>query len=104
MTQNMPRFDTLSTGAESLDHLLQGGFPSKQPSFIYGKANAGQTIVAMSTAIQAAKKGGRVVYIDADRSFSNQGLPVEQHLLARIFLLQPEDISEPAKIVEYMDK
>src|SRR2546422_9800498 len=77
MTQNMPRFGTLSTGAESLDQLLQGGFPSKQLSFIYGKANAGKTIVAMSTAIQAAKKGGRVFYIDADRSFSTQRLPVD---------------------------
>ena len=103
MTQNMPRFDTLSTGAESLDHLLQGGFPSKQLSFIYGKANAGKTIVAMSTAIQVAKKGGRVFYIDADRSFSTQRLPVEHDLLERIFLFQPEVLREQARIVENME-
>jgi DNA repair protein RadB len=99
----MTRFETLGTGAESLDRLLRGGFPSKQLTFVYGKANAGKTIVAMSSAIQAAKKGGRVFYIDADRSFSIQRLPVEPEVLERILLFQPEDFREQTRIIENIE-
>ncbi len=101
--QAVPRLDALGTGAASLDRLLQGGFPSKQLILVYGKANAGKTIVAMSSAVQAAKAGGRVFYIDADRSFSIQRLPLEHDILERILLFQPEDFREQTRIVENIE-
>lgn len=82
---------------------MAGGFPSKQLSLVYGQANAGKTILAMSTAIEAAKNGARVFYIDADRSFSTQRLPVESDLLERILLFQPEDFEEQTRIVENLE-
>ncbi len=101
--QGLPRLDALNTGAPNLDRLLQGGFPSKQLVLVYGKANAGKTIVAMSSAVQAAKNGGRVFYIDADRSFSIQRLPLEHEILERILLFQPENFREQTRIVENME-
>ncbi|HZD13331.1 MAG TPA: hypothetical protein VE177_07430, partial [Candidatus Binatus sp.] len=70
---------------------------------VYGKANAGKTIVAMSSAIEAAKTGARVFYVDADRSFSTQRLPVQPELLERILLFQPEDFREQTRIIESME-
>ncbi len=83
--------------------MLQGGFPVSQISLVYGKANAGKTILSISCAIEAAKNGLRVFYVDADRSFSTQRLPVKQDVLERIFLFQPEDFREQTKIIENLE-
>lgn len=56
----------LSTGCDSLDNLLGGGFPRGAVSQVYGEPSAGKTNVCMQTAVEAVEDGGGVVYIDTE--------------------------------------
>ncbi len=102
-TTQSTRYETLRTGASSIDRLLEGGFPAGQISLVYGKANAGKTILSMSCATEAARKGLRVFYIDADRSFSTQRLQFEPDVLGRILLFQPDDFRGQTRIIENLE-
>lgn len=39
---------------------------------VYGEAGTGKTTLAIQTAIEAARRGSKVLYIDTDRSFTHQ--------------------------------
>ena len=61
--------DTVSTGSLSLDLALGiGGLPKGRIIEIYGPESSGKTTLALHVAAEAQKRGGDVVFIDAEHA------------------------------------
>jgi DNA repair protein RadB len=58
--------DKIKSGCESIDNLLNGGFERGCITEIYGEAGSGKTNICLSTAINTAKNGNYVIYIDTE--------------------------------------
>jgi DNA repair protein RadB len=52
--------------------MLGGGFTTGEVVVVYGEAGTGKTTLALQTAIEAARRGSKVIYVDADHSFTHQ--------------------------------
>ncbi len=102
------RPDTVSTGCSPLDTMLHGGFSFSEVSLVYGEASTGKTTLTIQCAVECAKKGLKVLYVDADRSFSQNRfaqLAGDQldRIAANIVLFVPETFSEQTSLVERME-
>src|SRR5207244_12573309 len=87
--------ERLSTGTSGLDRLLKGGFALRQINLVYGEASTGKTVLAMQSALEAAARGFKVFFVDADLSFSAQRLESlvrGEELAENIFVSQPEEM------------
>ena len=58
--------DALTTGCQTLDNLLDGGFERGTVTQLYGPPAAGKTNLALSAAVNVAADGGTAVYIDTE--------------------------------------
>jgi RecA/RadA recombinase len=98
--------ERLSTGTSGLDRLLRGGFVFGKINLVYGEASTGKTVLAMQSALEAAAKGFKVFFIDADLSFSVQRLESLERggeLAENIVVFQPEDFREQIRITESLE-
>jgi len=98
----------ISTGCSPIDKLLNGGFPVDCVSLIYGEAATGKTTLAIQTSIECARNNFKVVYVDADQSFSHQRLfqlaPSDATELGRrIIIFLPETFSDQSSIIEDLE-
>ena len=90
----------LSTGTEILDVLLDGGYENDAITTIYGPAGAGKTNFALLAAVNVAKLGKKVIYIDTEGGFSiarlEQLVPnyKKTKVLEKIIFLQPTNFDE----------
>ena len=92
----------------SLDRLLNGGFGKGEMSLIYGEAATGKTTMAIQVAVTAAKMGSKVLFLDADHSFTPQRLHQiagvqNEEISPFILLFFPETFSEQRRIVESLE-
>jgi DNA repair protein RadB len=55
-----------STGCKSIDELLGGGFESGTVTQLYGEAGSGKTNICLQVAVECARKGKRVIFIDSE--------------------------------------
>ena len=61
------RFPTKYTsGCKSLDELLGGGFESGTITQLYGEAGSGKTNICIQTAVECAKSGKKVIFLDCE--------------------------------------
>lgn len=107
----------LRTGHVKLDEHLRGGLPTGSVSELVGPAGVGKTQLCLTVAARAildgAERGARVVYVDAEHSFSPvrlirllQNIGAEAHrspevaeqLAARLTVLRPTGWAECAEI------
>ncbi len=58
--------ERIPSGCRSLDRLLGGGFEKGCITEIYGEAGSGKTNICLQTAINVAKNGNIVVYVDSE--------------------------------------
>ncbi len=58
--------DRISTGCKSIDDLLGGGIEKGCITEIYGEGGSGKTNLCLQIAINVAKKGDLVVYVDTE--------------------------------------
>lgn len=90
--------DKISTGSSILDGFLEGGYEKDAITTIYGPSGAGKTNLAVMTAVQIAKKGKKVIYIDTEGGFSvsrlKQITPDYDLILKNIVFLQPTTFEE----------
>jgi len=98
----------ISTGCLSIDKLLNGGFPVDCVSLVYGEATTGKTTLAIQTSIECVRKNFKVVYVDADQSFSHQRLsqlaPSDATELGRrIIIFLPETFSDQSSVIEDLE-
>ena len=91
--------EAISTGCEALDDLLGGGFERGTVTQLYGPPAAGKTNVALSGAVEAARAGDTVVYVDTE------GLSVDrfEQLLAGTDHDQTDDIASRIVIEQALD-
>lgn len=98
----------ISSGCSSIDRLLNGGFPLDWVSLVYGEATTGKTTLAIQTSIECARKNFKVIYVDADQSFSHQRLsqlaPSDAPELGRrIIIFLPETFSDQSSVIEDLE-
>jgi DNA repair protein RadB len=95
--------EKLSTGCNSIDTLLRGGFSPHQINFVYGEASSGKTILTVQCAIEAALQNYKVFYVDSDQSFSPhrlESLPFSSKSLEQIIIFRPGDFQDQMRITE----
>ncbi len=95
--------EKLTTGCDSIDRLLKGGFSPLQVNFVYGEASTGKTILSIQCAIAAALRNFKVFYVDSDQSFSPhrlESLPVSSEAAQRIVIFRPGDFQDQMGLTE----
>ncbi len=98
----------VSSGVGFLDELLEGGYEADAITTIYGPAGAGKTNVALLAAVEVAKQGKKVIFVDTEGGFSvarlKQILPEYKKLLDRFVFLRPTSFDEQNKAVDMVKK
>jgi RecA/RadA recombinase len=64
--------EKIPTGCTGLDRLLRGGFTKGEMTLIYGEAATGKTTTVIQAATAAGRMGLKVLFVDADHSFTQQ--------------------------------
>lgn len=97
-----------STGSKILDVLLEGGLESDVLTTVYGPAGSGKTNICMLTAIDVAKRGKKVVYIDSENGFSVERMKQldsdYNETLKNFMFLRPSTFRELRKTVEQLGR
>ena len=97
--------DVISTGSISIDTALGvGGVPRGRVIEIYGGESSGKTTLALHILAEAQKKGGAVVFVDAehalDPDYSKRiGVNIDELLIS-----QPDSGEQSLQIVEILVK
>ena len=60
----------VSSGSKVLDELLNGGYEPGIITTIYGASGTGKSNIGILSAVNLARQGKKVVYIDSEGSFS----------------------------------
>lgn len=104
-----PLQDAISTGCATLDKLLNRGISVGNISLVYGAAETGKTTLAMQCAVNCARKGQKVIFIDADDSFSARRLSqIAYYDLEKISplitLLKPNTFTEQILAMDHLEE
>ncbi|HDS46101.1 MAG TPA: DNA repair and recombination protein RadB [Methanomicrobia archaeon] len=102
------------TGCKSMDELLGGGFESGTVTQLYGEAGSGKTNICLQMAIECARDGQSVIFIDSEglsperfsqiaSAHKNEDETVET-LAERIILYQPHTFEQQTSCVKEIDK
>ncbi|MBI2550535.1 DNA repair and recombination protein RadB [Candidatus Woesearchaeota archaeon] len=105
----------ITTGAEVLDNLLEGGYETDVITAVYGPAGSGKTTTCLLAAVSAATaketKDKKIVFIDTEGGFSTERLRQliggEKELkkaLERIMLLKATNFAEQKKYIETLSE
>ncbi len=94
----------LSSGTDVIDSLLDGGYENDVVTTIYGPAGSGKTNLTLIAAIEMAKRGKKVIYIDTEGGFSVERLKQltlnSRKIMGNILFLKPTKFSEQKKAFE----
>lgn len=94
--------EKIKSGCESIDSLLNGGFEKGCITEIYGEAGSGKTNICLSTAINVAKEGNYVIYIDTEgvsmERFSQLG--GNEEISKKILFYKVYKFSQQGEIIE----
>ena len=94
----------ISTGADFLDKLLEGGYDNDIITTIFGPSGAGKTNLCLLAAVKVAESGKKVIFIDTEG-----GIAVErirqlsenyQQVLEKIIFFNPVNFSEQNELFE----
>jgi DNA repair protein RadB len=101
-------YDVIPSRCEPLDGLLGGGFTVGEIAVVYGEAGTGKTTLSIQTAIETARRGSRVLYIDTDHSFTHQRFSQlaredADAVSERILLFFPDTFSAQTSLVESIE-
>jgi DNA repair protein RadB len=95
----------IPTGCTSIDEILEGGLSSEDVTLVYGEPETGKTTLAMQCAINCAKLGCKVLYVDSDYTFSARRLSQMtgsdyDRVAELIILMRPTSFREQTAIVD----
>ena len=104
----MEAVERVATGSKILDIVLDGGYETDIVTTIYGPAGSGKTLLCLLCAINVARTGKKVVYVDTEGGFSVERLKqITSHIsqdykniLDNIIFLRPTSFSEQKKCFE----
>src|SRR3989338_9534676 len=100
--------NNISTCSKILDEMLNGGYEKDIITTIYGPAGAGKTVLCILCAINVARSGKKVVYVDSEGGFSLERLrQISSHIsqdykkiLDNMVFLKPTSFAEQKKSFE----
>ena len=99
---------TLSTGCDALDKLLQGGIEQGEITLLYGEAATGKTTICIQASTSVATIGLKALFIDSDNSFTQQRFHQiagdnSRSLSELIMLFFPDTFEEQRMLVESLN-
>ena len=99
---------TLSTGCNGLDKLLQGGIEQGEITLLYGEAATGKTTICIQASTSVATRGQKALFIDSDNSFTQQRFHQiagdNSHSLSELIMLFfPDTFEEQRMLVESLN-
>lgn len=96
----------LSTGIDFVDEMLEGGYETDAITTIYGPPGSGKTNLAIIAALEVAKSGKKVIYVDTEGGFSTdrakQIMPDFKQYLDNIIFLNPTSFEEQNKAIQQL--
>lgn len=100
--------EKISSGTEVIDSILEGGYETDIITTVYGPAGSGKTNIALLAAINIAKEGKKVIYVDTEGGFSVERLKQltsnSKKVMENILFLKPTKFSEQKKAFEKLNK
>jgi len=100
--------NSIATGCPTLDRLLEGGIRRGEVTLVYGEAATGKTNLALQISAQTVRIGRKVIYVDADQSFTHQRFyqiaPEAEEQSHNIVIFTPESFLEQTRIIESLEK
>lgn len=98
----------IPTGSRILDIMLDGGYEKDVITTIYGPAGSGKTVLCLLCAINIARTGKKVVYVDSEGGFSLERLKQiassisldYKKILDDMVFLKPTSFAEQKKAFE----
>ncbi len=94
----------ISTGSSILNSFLEGGYEKDAITTIYGPSGSGKTNLVLMAAVEVAKTGKKVIYIDTEGGFSvarlKQITSEHENVIQNIMFLQPTTFEEQKKDFE----
>jgi DNA repair protein RadB len=100
---------SISTGCTQLNDLLEGGMFPGEMYLVYGEAETGKTTFAIQCAVSCARKGGKVVFVDSDGSFSPERLSQIANddfeaVSPLIIIVSPTSFEEQSRVIDRLDE
>ena len=98
----------IPTGSKILNEMLGGGYEKDAITTIYGPAGSGKTVLCILCAMNVAKSGKKVIYVDTEGGFSVERLRQicfsiswdYKKVLENIIFLKPTSFEEQKKSFE----
>ncbi|MBI2124406.1 DNA repair and recombination protein RadB [Candidatus Pacearchaeota archaeon] len=98
----------IPTGIKILNEMLDGGYEKDAITTIYGPAGSGKTVLCILCAMNVAKSGKKVIYVDTEGGFSVERLRQicssiswdYKKVLENIIFLKPTSFEEQKKSFE----
>ena len=102
-----------SAGCKSIDELLGGGFESGTVTQLYGEAGSGKTNICLQVAIECARKGKTIIFIDSEGfsperfsqiASSSTGEDAEIKSIARrIIIYEPQSFEQQTSCINEIE-
>lgn len=98
--------EKISTGSPELDQFLEGGYEKDVITTLYGPAGSGKTNLCLLAAVNIAKSGKKVIFIDTEGGFSVDRLNqlTNESVLNNILLLKATSFKEQEKLFDRLLK
>jgi len=88
--------EKISTGSLALDQFLEGGYEKDVITTLYGPGGSGKTNLCLMAAVNVAKSGKKVIFLDTEGGFSVDRLNqlTSESVLKNILLLKATSFAE----------
>jgi DNA repair protein RadB len=91
----------ISTGNLALDEKLK--MPLNEVVMVYGDPASGKTTLAFQVSLETARKGGRVIFVDVENTFSLDRLkqmdPFCEKYMDKIIVFSPRSFEEQERVI-----
>jgi RecA/RadA recombinase len=105
----MKNTSPIGSGIPILDNALNGGIKLGEILQIVGPGGVGKTTLALQYALEVARKGNQVLYVNSEGSFpilrlKQLGATAFSKLSPLITVVSPKEFAEQAQLVKELDK
>ena len=106
-----------SAGCKNIDELLGGGFESGTVTQLYGEAGSGKTNICLQMAVECARKGKTVIFIDSEgfsperflqianaNTNTNETSETVERIAQRITIYEPHSFEQQTSCVDEIEE
>ncbi|MEA2032832.1 MAG: DNA repair and recombination protein RadB [Euryarchaeota archaeon] len=106
-----------SAGCKSIDVLLGGGFESGTVTQLYGEAGSGKTNICLQAAVECARKGETVIFIDSEgfsperflqiantNTNTNETSETVERIAQRISIYEPHSFEQQTSCIDEIEE